>query len=70
VTILLLGRALTISGKPEEALAPLAKAAELQPASAEPHQFLADAYAQLERTADAEREKAEAARLRGHANER
>lgn len=61
---LLLGRALTLSGNPETALPKLAKAASIQPESPEPHSFLADAYTQLGREPDAERERAEAARLR------
>ena len=61
---LLLGRALAISGNPAAALPNLIKAAELQPASPEPHRFLADAYAQLGQQVDADREQAEAERLR------
>ena len=62
---LLLGRALTLTGKFEEALPPLTKAVELQPTSPEPHRFLADALTQLGREDDANRERAEAQRLRG-----
>jgi arylsulfatase A-like enzyme/Flp pilus assembly protein TadD len=62
---LLLGRALTITGNLEGALPVLTKAAELQPNSPEPHAFLADAYAQLGRQQDAERERAEVTRLGG-----
>jgi len=40
------------------------KAAELQPKSPEPHAFLADAYVQLGQQAAAERERAEAQRVR------
>jgi arylsulfatase A-like enzyme/Tfp pilus assembly protein PilF len=61
---LLLGRAQALSGNPAAAVPNLIKAAELQPNSPEPHSFLADAYVQLERQADAERERAEAQRLR------
>jgi choline-sulfatase len=61
---LLRGRALTLSGSPAAALANLTKATELQPASPEPHRFLADAYMQLGQQADAEREQGEAARLK------
>jgi Flp pilus assembly protein TadD len=61
---LLLGRALALTGEPAAALPPLTKAAALQPGSAEPHTFLADAYVQLGRTADAERERARAQRLK------
>ena len=60
---LLLGRALALTGSPKEALPNLMKATTLQPNSAEPHRFLADAYTQLGQEADAERERAEAARL-------
>jgi tetratricopeptide (TPR) repeat protein len=61
---LLLGRALALSGKPAAAVPNLVKAVELQPKSPEPHAFLADAYLQLGQQADAERERAEAQRLR------
>jgi len=61
---LLLGRALALTGDPAAALPPLTKAATLQPGSPEPHAFLADAYVQLGRTTEAERERAEAQRLR------
>ena len=61
---LLLGRALALSGDPASALPKLTKAASLQPDSPEPHSFLADVYEQLEKTADADRERAEAERLK------
>ena len=61
---LLLGRAQALSGDPAAAVPNLLKAAELQPKSAEPHRFLADAYLQMGQQADAERERAEAQRLR------
>jgi len=61
---LLLGRALALSGNPAAAVPNLMKAADVQPTSAEPHLFLADAYVQLGQQADAERERAEAKRLR------
>ncbi len=61
---LLLGRALALSGNPAAAVPNLIKAADVQPTSAEPHLFLADAYVQLGQQADAERERAEAERLR------
>jgi Flp pilus assembly protein TadD len=61
---LLLGRALAISGSPEAAVPYLTKAAAIQPKSPEPHRFLADAYAQLGREADAQHEQTEAKRLR------
>ncbi|MFY9562230.1 MAG: sulfatase-like hydrolase/transferase [Terriglobales bacterium] len=60
---LLLGRALALTGNPEAALPNLTKAATLQPESPEPHAFLADAYVQLGREQDAERERSEATRL-------
>jgi arylsulfatase A-like enzyme len=65
---LLLGRAEALSGDPAAALPNLAKAAELQPKSPEPHRFLADAYVQLGRQDDANRERAAAQGLRasGH----
>jgi arylsulfatase A-like enzyme/Flp pilus assembly protein TadD len=61
---LLLGRALALSGNPAAAVPNLIKAADVQPTSAEPHLFLADAYVQLGQQTDAERERAEAKRLR------
>jgi arylsulfatase A-like enzyme/Flp pilus assembly protein TadD len=61
---LLLGRALALSGDPAAAIDPLTKAAELEPNSPESHSFLADAYTQLGRQEDANRERSEAARLR------
>jgi predicted Zn-dependent protease len=61
---LLLGRALTLTGKPAAAVPNLVLAAELQPKSPEPHAFLADAYQELGEQADADRERAEALRLR------
>ena len=61
---LLVGRALSLSGNPTAAVPNLVKAAELQPKSPEPHAFLADAYVQLGRQADADRERAEAQRMR------
>jgi choline-sulfatase len=63
---LLLGRALTLTGNPEAALPNLTKAVTLQPESPEPHAFLADAYVQLGREQDAERERSEATRLSGN----
>jgi len=65
---LLLGRALALTGNPEAAVPNLNRACELQPDSAEPHAFLADAYTQLGREVDAERERAEAARLHANTN--
>jgi len=60
---LLLGRALALNGNPAAAVPNLLVAAELQPKSPEPHSFLADAYLQLGRRAEAERERGEAQRL-------
>jgi choline-sulfatase len=61
---LLLGRALALTGNPTAAVPNLVKAVELQPKSPEPHAFLADAYLQLGQQADADRERAEAQRMR------
>jgi arylsulfatase A-like enzyme/Tfp pilus assembly protein PilF len=61
---LLLGRALALTGNPAAAVPNLLKAVELQPKSPEPHRFLADAYVQLGQQDDANRERAEAQRLR------
>jgi arylsulfatase A-like enzyme/Flp pilus assembly protein TadD len=59
---LLRGRLLSLLGKPDEALPNLQKAAEVAPDSREAHLFLADAYAQLGRSAA---EKVERARADG-----
>ena len=61
---LLRGRILSLQGHALEALPNLQKAAEVQPDSREAHAFLADAYAQLGRQLDADRERAEADRLK------
>ena len=61
---LLRGRILSLQKRPQEALANLEKAAEVQPDSREAHLFLADAYTQLGRTMDAERERARAGSMR------
>ena len=61
---LLRGRILSLQKKPLDALPNLRRAAEAQPDSREAHLFLADAYAQLGRSLDADRERAEAERLR------
>jgi tetratricopeptide (TPR) repeat protein len=58
---LLLGRILFLQGQPAAALSHLEKAAASASASAEAHRFLAEAYAQLGRSEDAQRER-EAAR--------
>lgn len=65
---LLRGRILSLQGNQLDALPNLKKAAEVQPDSREAHAFLADAYAQLGRPLDADRERAEAEKLRspGH----
>jgi tetratricopeptide (TPR) repeat protein len=62
---LLLGRIFTLQGNPLGALSNLEKAAQVQPASQEAHLFLADAYSQLGRSTDAERERALARKLSG-----
>jgi arylsulfatase A-like enzyme len=60
---LLRGRILSLQGNPADALSNLKKAAEVQPDSREAHAFLADAYQQLGRSSDADRERAAAERL-------
>lgn len=60
---LLRGRILSLQNNPEEALPNLEKAVKVQPTSVEAHLFLADAYAQLGRQADAKTQHAEAYRL-------
>jgi len=60
---LLLGRILFLQGNPLGALNNLEKATQVQPDSREAHLFLADAYAQLGRIADAQNERAAAQRL-------
>ncbi len=59
---LLRGRILSLQGNPLGALDNLEKATQVQPDSSEAHSFLADAYQQLGRVADAERERAAARR--------
>jgi len=61
--LLLEGRILVLSKHPESALPRLEKAAALRPEKPEPHTLLADAYVQLGRKTDAERERADAKRL-------
>ena len=61
---LLRGRILSLQRDALDALPNLQKAAEVQPDSGEAHAFLADAYAQLGRQLDADRERAEADRLK------
>jgi predicted Zn-dependent protease len=60
---LLLGRSLMFSGKLEDALPKLKKAATLQPKAPEPHMALANAYLKLGLDAEATREQDEAKRL-------
>ncbi|PYT62514.1 MAG: hypothetical protein DMG46_00725, partial [Acidobacteria bacterium] len=57
---LLRGRILSLQGNPLGALNNLEKAVQVQPESQEAHLFLADAYGQLGREADAQRELAAA----------
>jgi Flp pilus assembly protein TadD len=66
-TNLVFGRMLVLQDKSADALAPLKKAAKLQPSDPNPHLFLADAYARLGQKANAEREHQEAERLRAPA---
>jgi arylsulfatase A-like enzyme/thioredoxin-like negative regulator of GroEL len=54
---LLRGRLLSLLQKPDEALPNLKKAAEVEPNSREAHLFLADAYAQLGRSAEEKTER-------------
>ena len=61
---LLRGRILSLQNVPDQALPNLQKAVEVEPASVEAHLFLGEAYAQLGRLADANRERGEADRLR------
>jgi Flp pilus assembly protein TadD len=55
---------LFLNGTFAEALPYLERAAAVQTDSGEAHSFLADEYEKLGRAADAERERAEAARLK------
>ena len=61
---LLLGRMLFLNGTFAEALAYLEKAVKVQGDSREAHSFLAEEYEKLGRTADAERQRAEAEQLK------
>jgi len=61
---LLLGRMLFLNGTFDEALPYLEKAATVQADSSEAHSFLAEEYEKLGRAADAESQRAEAARLK------
>jgi tetratricopeptide (TPR) repeat protein len=60
---LLRGRILSLQNNAAAALTNLEKAVQVQPDSREAHLFLADAYEQLGRNADAQRERAAAQRL-------
>ena len=60
---LLRGRILSLQGNPAAAVLNLEKAVQVQPDSREAHAFLADAYNQLGRVLDAERERAAARQL-------
>jgi Tfp pilus assembly protein PilF len=60
---LLRGRILALQGNPLGALGNLEKATQVQPDSREAHLFLADAYVQLGRMADAQNERAAAQKL-------
>jgi arylsulfatase A-like enzyme/Flp pilus assembly protein TadD len=62
---LLRGRILSLQGNPAAALLNLEKAAQVQPDSREAHLFLAEAYTQLGRDLDAQRERAAARNLSG-----
>jgi choline-sulfatase len=62
---LMYGRLLLLEGHPEAALPKLSLAVKVGPESAEAHGFLAVAYQRLGKTADAERERAEAVKLKG-----
>jgi tetratricopeptide (TPR) repeat protein len=61
---LLLGRMLSVQGRPAQGLPNLKKATRLQPKDINAHLFLADAYERLGQKANAARERAEAERLR------
>jgi arylsulfatase A-like enzyme/cytochrome c-type biogenesis protein CcmH/NrfG len=63
---LILGESLARSGDPQTGITMLEKAASLQPQDPLSHAWLAEAYDQLGRKADAARERAEAKRLRGN----
>ncbi len=60
---LLLGRIMTLQRRADEAVLYLQQAVKSEPES-EAHAFLADAYTQLGRTMDAERERARAGQVR------
>jgi tetratricopeptide (TPR) repeat protein len=60
---LILGQSLARTGDADDGIVALKKAASLNPADPTAHAWLADIYTQVGRTADAERERAEAKRL-------
>ena len=60
---LLRGRILSLQGNPADALGNLERAVQVQPDSREAHLFLADAYEQLGREAEAERERVAARQI-------
>jgi choline-sulfatase len=60
---LLRGRLLFLLGKPEDAIANLQKATAAEPNSREAHTFLAEAYAQTGRSAEAQLERTRAERV-------
>jgi predicted Zn-dependent protease len=61
---LLRGRLLFLLGKPSEALPNLQKAVAVEPDSREAHLFLAEAYAQLGRTTEEQRERFQATKVK------
>jgi arylsulfatase A-like enzyme/Tfp pilus assembly protein PilF len=63
-TNLVLGRMLALQGQAPEGIVVLKKAAKLQPNDVNVHLFLADAYQRLGQKTNAERERAEAERLK------
>ncbi len=63
---LLRGRILSLQGNPLAAIPNLEKAAQVNPDSREAHLFLADAYQQLGRVFDAERERGLAQKISGN----
>lgn len=67
---LLLGRLLVVQQKATDALPYLHKATKLRPDSIDAHGFLGDAYTQLGQQASAEREMAEAERIRAQGGSR
>jgi arylsulfatase A-like enzyme len=65
---LILGQSLARLGDPSAGVEMLKKAVSIAPLEPMPHAWLAEIYGQTGRTADAERERAEAERLRGAGN--